>query len=451
MSIALTFTVSLFFLAGAFFLTALNSALSRLHKINSKLENFPSYFFYHRFHQYAFPKHHEDALFFAITSAQNLCRFCYAFSIFLFLLEIFPERFQALLKGELSLFALGGAIILAFLFLFSSFLIADYFPRILGTRFPQPMWRLGGFISSIFLFLAFPISSIFLKFSEKLSRTVYFNHLHEPTPKTKQEIIQLIEESQVSPLLDLDDKKLIESVLGFKERIAREVMVPRVDIFSLSVETTIKEAIKLLEKEGYSRIPVYRNTVDNIVGVLMYKDLMAKYMEYEQNNKDPQIIAAPIETIQKNVLYSPETKKISALLQEFRKKQVHLAIIVDEYGGTEGIVTIEDILEEIVGDIADEYDDEEELFIPQADGSWIMDARMSILDIDEQLDIKIPQESEYDTIGGYIFHCTGAIPSKGFIIHRDHFEIEILQSNDRCVEKVKLRPIPHFKEISSQA
>lgn len=102
-----------------------------------------------------------------------------------------------------------------------------------------------------------------------------------------------------------------------------------------------------------------------------------------------------------------------------------------------------------MGDIADEYDDEEELFIPQPDGSWIIDARMSILDIDEQLDIKIPQEGEYDTIGGYIFHCAGSIPSKGFIIHRDNFEIEILQSNDRCVEKVKLRPIPHFKDISS--
>lgn len=179
-------------------------------------------------------------------------------------------------------------------------------------------------------------------------------------------------------------------------------MVPRVNIFSLPVDTTIKDAIKLLEKEGYSRIPVYRNTVDNIVGVLMYKDLMAKYMEYEQNNKNQNILDAPIETIQK-MSYTHRKQKNLCAITRISKKQVHLAIIVDEYGGTEGIVTIEDILEEIVGDIADEYDDEEELFIPQPDGSWIIDARMSILDIDEQLDIKIPQEGEYDTIGGYIF------------------------------------------------
>jgi CBS domain containing-hemolysin-like protein len=449
LSIAITLTLSLIFLAGAFFLTALNSALRRIHKSNSEFEAISSHFFYQRFHEYAFPKQHEDALFFAVTSAQNLCRFCYAFSILLFILEAFPQSFLSLFTGNFSLFALAWIIPLVFLFLFFSFLITDYLPRILGNRFPHSMFHLSAFVSSIFLFLAFPISYVFLKFSERLSRTVYFNHLQEPATKAKQEIIQLIEESQVSPSLDLEDKKLIESVLEFKERIAREVMVPRVNIFSLPVDTTIKDAIKLLEKEGYSRIPVYRNTVDNIVGVLMYKDLMAKYMEYEQNNKNQNILDAPIETIQKNVLYSPETKKISALLQEFRKKQVHLAIIVDEYGGTEGIVTIEDILEEIVGDIADEYDDEEELFIPQPDGSWIIDARMSILDIDEQLDIKIPQEGEYDTIGGYIFHCAGSIPSKGFIIHRDNFEIEILQSNDRCVEKVKLRPIPHFKDISS--
>ena len=141
------------------------------------------------------------------------------------------------------------------------------------------------------------------------------------------------------------------------------------------------------------------------------------------------------------MLYTPETKKLSNLLQEFRKKQVHLAIVVDEYGGTEGIVTIEDILEEIVGDISDEYDEEEALFIPQSDGSWIVDPRMSILDAEAQLGITFPEEGDFDTIGGYIFHCTGSIPTKGFVIHRDEFDIEILRSSDRSVEKVKIRPI----------
>jgi CBS domain containing-hemolysin-like protein len=233
---------------------------------------------------------------------------------------------------------------------------------------------------------------------------------------------------------------MIESVMDFKDRIAREVMVPRVDIFSLSHDTTIEEAAVFLHNEGYSRTPVYKNTLDNIIGVLMYKDILSKYMEFAQTN-DIGILKAPISTLLKKVLYTPETKTISHLLQEFRKKQVHLAIIVDEYGGTEGIVTIEDILEQIVGEIADEYDEEEDLFIALPEGGWLVDARMTVYDIEEQFGIEIPQDGDYDTIGGYIFHETGTIPSKGFVLQKPDFEIEVIRSNDRRVEKLKIKPI----------
>jgi putative hemolysin len=172
----------------------------------------------------------------------------------------------------------------------------------------------------------------------------------------------------------------------------------------------------------------------------MWKDVQKKYIEaVEKNNQD--ILNAPIETITKPVLYTPETKTISNLLQEFRQKQVHLAIVVDEYGGTEGIVTIKDILEELVGDISDEHDDRETLFVTHPQGGWIIDPRMTILDLEEKLGVKIPQEGEYDTVAGYIFHCAGAIPTKGFLIHRDTFEIEILNSSDRSVEKVRIKTV----------
>ena len=177
----------------------------------------------------------------------------------------------------------------------------------------------------------------------------------------------------------------------------------------------------------------------------MYKDILTKFREYEEQGNDPTLLMAPIESIQKSVFYTPETKKISNLLQEFRKKQMHLAIVVDEYGGTEGIVTIEDILEEIVGEIADEYDSDESLFVLQADGCWIVDAHMSIFDIDELLHIHIPQEGDYDTIGGYVFHCAGTIPHKGFVIHQDEFELEVVESTERAVEKVRLKPISSGK------
>lgn len=148
-----------------------------------------------------------------------------------------------------------------------------------------------------------------------------------------------------------------------------------------------------------------------------------------------------LDTIAKPVLYAPENKKITQLLQEFRNKQIHMAIIVDEYGGTEGIVTIEDILEELVGEIEDEYDiDDEHDFWELPGGGWVVDAKMTILDIEEELGIKIPPNPEYETIGGYVYHCAGTIPAKGWRLSHDEFDLEVLSSTERSLKKIKLQP-----------
>lgn len=423
------FVFTVLFLAGTFCLTALSSAFRRMHKgdTTTQLSALGNWFPYRAFHLYFFPESEYEGMFFATICAQNVSRFCYAAAMLLFLFD------TTLGMGWLWL----GVTLL--LFVMIAFVIADYLPRIVGTRFPEIAIRICAPLSAPFLFLVFPLTYLFLKASQTLSRGVYLDSSYEPMGR--EDIVDILQRADLSPAFDLHDKKLFESVVTFKERIAREVMVPRVDLFSLSAETSIREAAHLLEREGYSRTPVYRNTVDNITGVLMYKDILNKYMEYEQNGNDSAVLEAPIETLQKNVLHTPETKKLSSLLQEFRKKQVHLAIVVDEYGGTEGIVTIEDILEEIVGEIADEYDEKERLFYPQPGGGWIVDARMNVLDVEDELGIKIPQEGEYDTIGGYIFHTAGTIPPKGFVIHHDAFDLEILESNDRVVEKVRIKPI----------
>lgn len=443
----ISFFVTLFFLIGTFFLTAVTSAFRRIHKRDSKkqLISTGKFFFYRPFHLYFFPQHEYEGLFFAAVCAQSVARFCYAASAILFL-QATPLFHNESLDLSSHIISTGGftwfwIIFSVFVMILLSFVLGEYLPRMLGMRLPEKTLRLCTPFSSIFMFLVFPITYFFLKISQSFSRTISFEETHAAGAQAKQEIINIIEETRFTPDINRHDKTLIESVLAFRERIAREVMVPRVDVFSLSADTSIKEAANLLAAEGYSRTPIYRNSVDNIVGVLMYKDILTKFREYEQKGNDASILQAPIETIQKNVLYTPETKKISNLLQEFRKKQVHLAIVVDEYGGTEGIVTIEDILEQIVGDIEDEYDEEEELFFLQSDGSWIVDARMNILDAQEQFGINIPQEGEYDTIGGYIFACAGAIPSKGFVIHQDDFEIEIIDSNERVVEKIRIRPL----------
>jgi len=445
--VIISFLTMIFFLLGTFFLTAVSSAFRRIHKRDTKKQIIAAgkWFFYRRFHHYFFPEHEYEGLFFATVCAQNIARCCYVASAVFFLLAtpLFKHLSGVVLttQPQSDEFTTFWIVLCSLSLLLLAFVFGEYLPRILGLRLPEKVIRFCTPLSSLFMFLAFPVTFLFLKLSHSFSRTIYFDHLHEPETQAKQEIINIIHEAQLNPTINRHDKKIIEAVLSFGERIAREVMVPRVNVFSINAKTSIKEAAALIAAEGFSRTPIYQNTVDEIVGVVMYKDILSKYRLYEENNNDETILAAPVETIQKNVLYTPETKKISNLLQEFRKKQVHLAIVVDEYGGTEGIVTIEDILEEIVGDIADEYDDEKELYALQPDGSCIVDARMNIFDVQDLLEINIPEEGDYDTIGGYVYHCAGTIPSKGFVIHQDAFEIEILDSNERVVETVRIKPL----------
>jgi putative hemolysin len=438
------FFLTLFFLAGSFFLTAFISAIRCLNRREAREEfiALKGLFFYRPFHLFFFPEKEYEGIFFGSIVAQNLCRFCFAAASVFFLSQTktFQDIFFSPRPEEPIEFSIFWVILNFLGFTILSFIVGDYIPRIFGTIVPKSALYLASPITSIFLFLVFPFNYVFLKLSLSLTRILHVDHLHLPATQAKQEILDIIEEASFGPTLDSHDKKLVGAVLSFKERTAREVMVPRVELFSLSCDLSIKEAAKLLQKEGFSRTPVYRENLDNIIGVLMYKDLLAKYMEYEKKGNDSKILEAPIETIQKSVLYAPETKKLSSLLQEFRKKQVHLAIVVDEYGGTEGVVTIEDILEEIVGDISDEYDKEEELYKILPNGAFIVDARMNISDIEEQLKISIPEEPAYDTLGGFIYQLTGTIPAKGFTIHYDDVEIEILSSNEKSVEKVKISP-----------
>jgi len=425
------FFLAFLFLFASAFLTAVNCSLRSLHFQERSEERLGKYFFYRPIHHYFFPQFLYEGLLSATIFSQTITRFFYALTSLALLIHLTFDSF-----ANRSLFLAGGAFLSFIVFLM---LFAEFIPRIVAARYPEKVLKFCGPIASFFMLLAFPITFIILKLSKSHYPAIAFE---EPLTQTKREIIEIIQRTRVSPELNTHEKKLIAYALRFKDRIAREVMVPRVDVFSLCAETSIKEAAKLIKEQGYSRIPVYRNSVDNIVGVLMYKDILSEYMKFEAGGGDKAVLEAPIEQIQKNVLYTPETQKISNLLLEFRKEQVHLAIVVDEYGGTEGIVTIEDILEEIVGEIEDEYDEEEELCFPQSDGTWIVDARMSILDVEQQLGIIIPQEGDYDTVGGYIFHCAGSIPSKGYVIHQEEFEMEILRSDERRVERVRVKSLP---------
>lgn len=423
--------LALFFLLWAFFLTTMTHALTRLGRAPSLelVEENKRRFFYYPFHFYIFRQPSFESLIFSATLGENLARLGYA-------VVALGTCFFVL-----SLSFLHTALLLIFL-LFLILLIGDFFPRLMAIRNPEYALFFSSAFASCFLFFSLPFSFLFLKMADFATRAHEKETGGDPLEEMKETIVTILHEANIKGKLHSADKKLLESVIKFKDRIVREVMVPRVDLFSLPAETPIRQAANELVKEGYSRIPVYRETIDHIVGVLMFKDILELYMDCLEGKKQSGLLNQGIEVLTKAVFYTPETKKASLLLQEFRAKQMHMAIVVDEYGGTEGVVTMEDILEEIVGEIADEYDVSEELLYTTqpGGGGWIVDARMTILDAEDTFDIHIPQDGEYDTIGGYIFHKVGSIPHKGLRIHHEDFDLEILSSSERMVEKIRITP-----------
>lgn len=374
-----------------------------------------------------FKNRHFELIFFSSSFGSSLARIGFTASAISFLLL-------------LSFWTLPKLIVLAIIFLFLFFFFADFCPRLWTIAQPAEALVFSALYISFFLTLTYPFVLFFLKLTDIALKTARKKQRNDPIEELKETIVQILRSADLKEKLNASDKKLIESVIKFKDRIVREVMVPRVDLFSLPAETPIKDAAQELIGEGYSRIPVFHENIDNVVGVLMFKDILQIYMDCTQGKKESSELESPIETLVKNVFYTPETKKVSHLLQEFRTKQMHMAIVVDEYGGTEGVVTMEDILEEIVGEIADEYDIDEELLYTTGpgEGNWIVDARMSILDAEDIFGIHIPQEGDYDTIGGYIFHKIGSIPQKGLKIHHEDFDLEILSSSERSVDKVRI-------------
>jgi len=425
------FILSLIFLISASILAANVTALIRMGRIEVEEEfrKNRSHFFYRYFLNLVFNTKKWESSLFALAFSKQIVRLCYAITFFFFLLQEKPSA-QII---EHSLQTIW--VILIPLLLILASLLSDLIMNLLVMIHPKFFFNLLAPISSTLLTLCLPITAPFLKviaifipnIEKKKGLTSY---------RLREKILETLQESELSYHLDANYQKLILSVVSFKDRIAREVMVPRIDVYSLSADTTVEEAAHIFLTEGYSRIPVYKESVDHIVGVLLYKDALKVFAQDK-----PEQLERSIETLVKPVLYTPETKKIAHLLQEFRNKHIHLAIVVDEYGGTEGIVTFEDILEELVGEIADEYDVKEALlYSPLPGGGWIVDARMSILDIAEELGINIPQGPEYDTIGGFIYHRAGAIPSQGWRIHHESFNLEILSSDERSINKIRITP-----------
>jgi len=222
---------------------------------------------------------------------------------------------------------------------------------------------------------------------------------------TEEEIQSLIAEGEQEGVINREEHDMIDAVLDLNDTRVREILVPRTEVVALEHETRLSDVLGTIIAAGHSRIPVFKGDLDHIVGILYAKDLLRLWGE------DPEEIN--LERLCRKAYFIPETKTLADLLKEFKTRQVHMAVAVDEYGGTSGIVTIEDILEEIVGEIQDEYDPTETpAMTPMEDGSIVFDARSHIEDVEDELGIELPR-GEYDTLGGFFSHLLGHVPLKG--------------------------------------
>ena len=246
---------------------------------------------------------------------------------------------------------------------------------------------------------------------------------------TGEAIQQIIDAGEEEGLINEDENEMIRSIFEMKDRVVREIMVPRTDMAAVPVDAPLGEVLDTIIRCGHSRIPVYEGTLDNITGLLYAKDLLR---EWGKDSADIQLTR-----LMRSPFFIPETKNFEELLQDFKRKRVHIAIVIDEYGGTSGLVTIEDILEQIVGDIQDEYDTEEEWLIEQPDGAVVVDARLPIEELEERFGIQVERD-KFDTVAGLIFHLIGRIPRIGEEVESPPLLMTILEADERKIRKVRI-------------
>lgn len=236
------------------------------------------------------------------------------------------------------------------------------------------------------------------------------------------------EEDPHEPDSDAEERELIMSVLEFGETLVREVMVPRPDMITIAADAAIDDAVDLVLESGRSRIPVTGESIDDIMGVLFARDLLEIF--------DKELDPGSAEGIAHDAYFVPETKQVSKLLKEMQMKQQHLAIVIDEFGGTAGMVTIEDLIEEIVGEIVDEFDDEEPM-VQEIDGGWLVDGKLDVDDLAELAGIELPDE-EWDTVGGLVFGLAGRVPDEGDTFVIDGLRFTAFSVDGRRISRVKV-------------
>jgi CBS domain containing-hemolysin-like protein len=316
--------------------------------------------------------------------------------------------------GELSILLISSFLLLLF---------GELLPKYFASEIADKTLLLTALPLRIFSFMIFPFVKAASTASEKLTQSTSIeadalSHLFD-----KEEIKELVKESQEAGVVDIKESDIIEKVIELGEQRVYETMTPRTDIIGVEINQTIKEALTIFIDSGFSKLPVYEDNLDNIKGIILAKDIF----------KSPQSLKGII----RKVSFMPETKKSFDVMNEFLDKKISIAIVIDEFGGTAGIVTMEDILEELFGEIKDEFDVDEDICRKITENSYIISGKVKLDHINEKYELDI-EEGDYETIAGYIISQLGRIPAPGETVEIDNYTILISRAASQKIELVKL-------------
>jgi len=281
----------------------------------------------------------------------------------------------------------------------------------------------------IMMFILSPIAQGFNAITNVVIKIIPFRK--EKIFDSEEELKILAELGEEEGTLQEEESDMIQSIFDFKEKTVGEIITPRVDIVSLKSDESIDKAMDIIGERQFSKIPIYIDTIDNIKGILYAKDIIPYLMGSRPN--------VNLQTLARQPFFVPETKPIDDLMEEFKLRKTSIAIVVDEWGGTEGLVTLEDVVEEVMGEIRDPYDQEESNVLKQSDGSFIVDGSITIYDLEEDTDIEFPDDRDYDTLGGFILDILTDIPQTGEQVEFNDMVFTVQTVENNRIGKIKIQ------------
>jgi CBS domain containing-hemolysin-like protein len=371
----------------------------------------------------------EDAITLLATLrlSQTFCRFGIASQAALLLTPLLASQVQvgAAVNPQASALIFFIALLLGTMLVVS---VGEFLPEALALRSPDSTALFFAPLVALLEWLLSPLVRFLLWLSARISAPVAGQRM---PIVTEEEIKTLVDAGEEGGAIEEDEKEMIYSIFAISDTWAREIMVPRIDVLALDVQTPLGEAIDALLKAGHSRAPVYEVNIDNILGILYAKDMLRLWKD------GASMEGGTLRNLLRPAYFIPETKKANELLAELQQKRIHMAVVVDEYGGTAGIVTLEDIVEEIVGDIRDEYDVNEESYVERvSDTEYIFDARIDLDEVNELLNLKLPTEDS-DSLGGFIYGRLGHVPVPNEKVPAPGVQFEVLTVTGRRIRKVR--------------